>query len=102
MFYHISTDFKNVRLDILMNESGMDLDRRVRRVVLVRNGLRSQPLNVEALRGLQQRRQLRVVNTDLTAINKLQKRFQVASRNAGQHYYRMLACRILRKAGERS
>lgn len=84
-----------------MHQSRMNLDRRVG-VVLVRDGLRCQTLNVEALCRLQQRRQLRVIHADFAAINKLQESLQVARRNAGQHYNWMLACRVLRMSKEKT
>lgn len=85
-------------LHILMDKTGVDLNGRVSRVViLVGDGLGCQPLDVQALCRLQQRWQLRVIDADLAAINKLQQRLQIARRNAGQHHDRMLACCILRK-----
>lgn len=84
-----------------MHQTRMDLNRRIRRIViLVTDGLRCQPLNVQALCSLQQRWQLRMINADLAAINKLQESLQVARRHAGQHHNWMLACCILRKRSE--
>lgn len=64
-------------------------------VVLVRHILRRQTLNVQAMRGLQQRRQLRVVHADLAAVDKLQQRLQIVRVDAGQHDHRVLAGRVL-------
>lgn len=85
-----------------MDKTRVDLNGRVSRVIiLVGDGLGCQPLDVQALCRLQQRWQLRVIDADLAAINKLQERLQIACRNAGQHHDRMLACCILRrKSGE--
>lgn len=96
--HHVSAHIKDVSLHVLMDQSRVDLDGRVRRVVvLVGNGLRRQSLDVQALSRLQQGRQLRMIHADLSAVDKFQESFQVARRNAGQHHNRMLACCVLRK-----
>lgn len=89
------------RLDglvVLGHQRRMQLDRgRVRGVVvLVRHRLRRQALDVETVGGLQQGRQLRVVNTHLAAVHKLQQRLQVVGVHAGQHDDRMFARGVLR------
>lgn len=70
-------------------------------VVVFCDRLRCQALDVETMRRLQQRRQLRMVDAHFAAIDKLEQRLQVAGGDAGQHDDRVLAWRVLcdRKPG---